>query len=325
MDFQPVSLGLLPDEVVIRGGLLPKPMIVSNVKVVAGAPYLVLIKSSAVLCQFLAGRSSCKRPLVKTMVFETLLEARNTKFKELIEEARGAAGDLGPGEGEVAEFEDKLGLDVAVPSPAKGKRKVAISRLVAQVPAAAKVSMLGGEWCPMMLLEGSTKAPAIEATPDNLRRLFDMAQAEMEDGVIKRARHGSGGEDRPKPRGPLARRDIVLRLRWVGHTASLRTKSKDFLPSQVIGVLNHEGRQLRPQISEGRRSSAEAVEKSHGINAAVPRVIGQLQSKASLPSGNNGRAACGCSSNSPGDGDSNHEMVHRPGVDPSRKQDPFCG
>lgn len=228
MDFQPVSLGLLPDEVVIRGGLLPKPMIVSNVKVVAGAPYLVLIKSSAVLCQFLAGKSSCKRPLVKTMVFETLLEARNTKFKELIEEARGAAGDLGPGEGEVAEFEDKLGLDVAVPSPAKGKRKVAISRLVAQVPVAAKVSMLGGEWCPMMLLEGSTKAPAIEATPDNLRRLFDMAQAEMEDGVIKRARHGVGGEDRPKPRGPMARREYCIGNRWVTkiRIAPVANKSK---------------------------------------------------------------------------------------------------
>jgi hypothetical protein len=217
MDYQVVSLGLLPNEIVIRGGLLLKPVIVSNVSVVAGAHYLVLIKSNPVLCQFLAGQTSCKRPLVKTMVFETLQKARNTKFKELVEEARGASGDLGPGEADDADIEDKLGLDldVVVSSPTKGKRKVAISRLVAQVPSAAKVSMLGGEWCPMMLMEGSTKAPAIEATPDNLRRLFDMAQAEMEDGIAKRARHGSNSGDRPEPRGPQGRREYVVGNKWV--------------------------------------------------------------------------------------------------------------
>ncbi len=85
MDFTPIRLGCLPDEIVLRGGLLPKPVIVSNIRVVAGAPYLYLIKSNSVLCQFLAGQTSCKRPLVKTSVFETLQLARNTRFKALID------------------------------------------------------------------------------------------------------------------------------------------------------------------------------------------------------------------------------------------------
>ncbi len=217
MDFKPITLGCLPDEIVLRGGLLPKPLIVANVMVVAGAPYLYLVKSNPVLCKFLAGKSSCRRPLAKTMVFEDLKEARNTKFKALIDEAGDVACGLGPAEADLGDVDDKLGLDVIVEkqSPSKGKRKVAISRLIAQLPATGSVLMCGGDWCPNMLMEGSTKAPAIEATPDNLQRLFDMAQSEMEDGIVKRVRHGSGTDDRPKPRGPQGRREYFVRNKWI--------------------------------------------------------------------------------------------------------------
>jgi hypothetical protein len=53
IDFLPMALGCLPDEIVIRGGLLPKPVIAENVKVVDGFAFIYLAKSNPVLCKFI--------------------------------------------------------------------------------------------------------------------------------------------------------------------------------------------------------------------------------------------------------------------------------
>ena len=68
--------------------------------------------------------------------------------------------------------------------------------------AAQVVVDVGGDGSPRepwVLLDGASKAVAVEASPGNFQMLHDLVQAELATGVVKRKRYGENTE-RPQPR-----------------------------------------------------------------------------------------------------------------------------
>ena len=213
----PIALGCLPGELVLRGGLLPKPVILTNVKFVGNRPFLLLWKGHPAICKFLTGLSSCKRPLANSSVFESLQSLRNCKFQLLVKQARASQTVADPKE--QVDLVDQLGLDApeVKASPTKLGRPVSALRLSSQLPAFASVSYDHPDgWEPVLLMEAGSKAPAMEATADNLQTLFALVALELAVGTTKRARHGADpASPRPAPRGPAGSREYFVGNRWV--------------------------------------------------------------------------------------------------------------
>lgn len=213
----PIALGCGPEELVLRGGFLSHPVIVNNVKFIGEKPFLRLWKGHPAMCKFFTGRPTCKRPLANSSVFESLQKVRNLKFQELVRIARDSNTEQAPIE--PFDLADQLGLDAEAPkaSPTKSRRAVSALRLLPQLPAFAAVSYEHPPdgWEPLLLMEAASKAPAIEATPENLQMLFNLINAELSAGTTKRARHGSEASgSRPAPRGHPGARQYFVRNRW---------------------------------------------------------------------------------------------------------------
>jgi hypothetical protein len=72
-------------------------------------------------------------------------------------------------------------------------------------------------WSPLILMETATKAPAIEVTADNLGRLLELIVEDLQDGAVKRVKHGVDRQG-PAPRGNKGDREYFVRNRWVRKT-----------------------------------------------------------------------------------------------------------
>ena len=233
------KVGLVKDtEMVIRGGYLRGPVVATGLRVVDGRMYIYLVKSSLLLCNFFAVQPARKKPLAKCLMFERIAQARNDKYKALVKSMCGHPGtalaatvqnvvtdpcdlldmDLGP--------MDDLGIDAGPPLPGgepKGERSTKAPRYRKKqrnaVSPAAEISVpLSGRpaWKVWVLMEGAKKAPAIEATVDNMQLLFDVIDNEIQFGGIRRPRFGSETESsRPKPRGPREKREYAAGRRWL--------------------------------------------------------------------------------------------------------------
>ena len=73
-------------EIVLRGGQMKKPVLISGLTCRDGKKYIYLWKNSNDLSKGFAGLPACKRPLANTMVFEKLAQARNVKRSALLAE-----------------------------------------------------------------------------------------------------------------------------------------------------------------------------------------------------------------------------------------------
>lgn len=219
----PISLGCSPSELVLRGGLLPKPVILTNVKFIGDKPFLHLWKGHPAICKFLTGVSSCRRPLSNSSVFEALQKLKNVKFQDLVKQARD--GHTEPESQDAVDFVDQLGLDApeAKASPTKSRRAVSASRLLAQLPSFASVAYDHQDgWEPMLLMEAASKAPAIEATAENMQMLFNLVASELAVGTTKETKLGVDAPGpRRAPRGPAGARQYFIRNRWVTKIKSL--------------------------------------------------------------------------------------------------------
>ncbi len=87
MDRQPANteFGLRCGEQIIRGGKLEHPLLITGLRLaVDGTAFVALAKESGPLTRFLTGQSTAKKPLSKTLVFETLLQTRNVAVEQLL-------------------------------------------------------------------------------------------------------------------------------------------------------------------------------------------------------------------------------------------------
>ena len=71
-----VGLGLLSTEVVLRGGFLLEPVIIGGCKVSDGRVFMPLLKGDSRLSNILTDEQGHKRPLSRTLVFETIQKLR---------------------------------------------------------------------------------------------------------------------------------------------------------------------------------------------------------------------------------------------------------
>jgi hypothetical protein len=200
-DSKLTSLGTLPTEIVIRGGLLKGPVVLAGLSVVLGQQFVTLRKADKVLNEFLTGRPAHLRRLAKTSIFEKLLALRNDRCRDLLAEIRQPAGDdAGVMVAGAEDQKDDLGLDdpgdmLVAANPVAQRRSVSHRVIQSQLPRTAVVSQErpdGTLWKPVLLVDVAHKAPAMECIAANFRALFDIVQADLADGTTHRKRYGSG-------------------------------------------------------------------------------------------------------------------------------------
>ena len=233
------KVGLVQDtEMVIRGGYLRGPVVATGLRLVDGRTYMYLAKSSLLLCNFFAVQPARKKPLAKSLMFERIAQARNDKYKALVKgtgtqpcAAPAATGqDVATDPCDLLDMDldplGDLGIDAGPPPQGgepKGKRSKTAPRIRKKVRNAVSTSAeisvaLAGrpDWKVWVLMEVASKAPAIEATVDNMQLLFDVIDNEIQFGGIRRPRYGSDtAGERPKPRGPRGKREYAIGRRWV--------------------------------------------------------------------------------------------------------------
>ena len=92
-----------------------------------------------------------------------------------------------------------------VPTGRRGNVRQKAQLLKMQLPKAAQVLVdVGGHgspWEPWVLLDGASKAVAVEASPGNFQMLHDLVQAELATGAVKRKRY-VGKHRTPSTEGP---------------------------------------------------------------------------------------------------------------------------
>ena len=96
----PVITGLQPTEIVLRGGYLTGPMVLTRLRLCDGIKFCYLWKASHELARFLCKGQLRARPLAATAVFENLVKLRNDKFRELHKASMRAEEDEGDGNDE---------------------------------------------------------------------------------------------------------------------------------------------------------------------------------------------------------------------------------
>lgn len=221
-------MGLKPGEMVLRGGMLPGPTVITGVKTVHGCGFMYLWKTSRFLNAFLAGKMSAERPLSCTAVPEALQELREVARHELL---RGAVADDASGEAS-GQVDPTAALGFDAPSPAEAMLEKRSKRqrpsAKALLPSLVSVTLKkdGFEpWTVRLLLESAQKAVAMEVTVANLTALYLRVQADLAAGVKLRPRHGHGKGGaaamstdalRRKPRHyDDGSKEYAVRNRWV--------------------------------------------------------------------------------------------------------------
>ena len=208
----------MPSEVVLRGGYLKQPILLTRLVVSGGKKFVYLWKGSPELNKFLTGLSSCKRPLASCLVFEKLAERRNAAYRQALVDLKASATEASrPNEGR--DLADRLELDADAPqegdAPEEGaapkERLRVFKKFRPQLPrfVAVDIEKPGQEtWSPLLLLEPATKAPAMEATADNFASLFALVDNERLHGSCARKQRGASSR---APRGPQHAREYFVR------------------------------------------------------------------------------------------------------------------
>jgi hypothetical protein len=180
------TLGLLPTELVVRGGMLDKPMVVTDLVLLHDRQFWRLKKSDSKLSQFLTGVTASMRQLSNTLVFERLTADRDARYTAALQ---GLGFDGGGDVGE--ERKDDLGLEGSGGgSPVSRKIK---TRVRSQMPATVTLAIDlpdGSVWQPVVAMDPPKVAIAMEAITENFDALFMLVRLDLEDGTSRRAQWG---------------------------------------------------------------------------------------------------------------------------------------
>ena len=80
---------MLPSELVLRGGGLDKPVVLTELKEENGKRFVHLVKNDEILASLLTGVSKSRRVLSNTLTIERVGRLRDDKFAELAAELGG--------------------------------------------------------------------------------------------------------------------------------------------------------------------------------------------------------------------------------------------
>jgi len=203
-------IGVLPSEVVLRGGGLPEPVILSGLKVVQGSAYIPLRKEHNELHMYLTGQRQKMRLLQSSPIIGALVALRAAAREQAVASASGIGGPDEP------DLVDDLGLDNgdAPKLPARRSRKQVLPETVL-----VTVERDGfPDWGPRILLDSNRAAVSMEASVDNFRILHQLVSDDLSaaGSPIPRKSGAVGGSKRP-PRGPQGAREYWRQdtRRWV--------------------------------------------------------------------------------------------------------------
>lgn len=228
----PVCVGLHSSELVLRGGSLKEPEVLSGLRVVDGKPFLYLQQSNRVLCKFLTGRAACFRPLVTTSVVEELRRLRDQAYRETMTALVKASSTQAPKVTEEGAPVDDLDLEAPTGEtlvPCDGAFSRARARALRkaarkQVPRTTVVTCErpgAAPWSVTLLLENGRGAPAMWATADNFDRLLELVRGDIAAGTFRRKPHpqASSAEGRRPPRRRAdGVKEYFIKGRWVAKT-----------------------------------------------------------------------------------------------------------
>jgi hypothetical protein len=270
----PVELGCLDTELVLRGGRLPEPLLLTGLRVVNGKQFVTLSKSNSVLNRFLSNSSTCKRPLAGTLVFEKLTKLRNDGYRQLLTQAASGPGDGHEGQADLAALLDldaSPGVIVASsPGDEPADQRRFRKRFVDQVPRTLTATMqqLGRvAWELTMLSEGGRKNPAMEASAANFVALLEWVNADLNDEAVRRPQYGSlvAAAERRSPRGPKHAREYFVNGKWVTKI-SQAVPAPNSTPSRRFRTLKRWGsdHEERPK-NKRERATRQRARKTSGV------------------------------------------------------------
>jgi hypothetical protein len=197
------EFGLRADEQILRGGKLQHPVLITGLRLsLDGTAFVALAKESGPLTRFLTGQSTAKKPLSKTLVFETLLQTRNTALEQLFKAVQAGAvgvvplGDVPANELAALDLGDEEDSGPQG-SPVKKKgRFLSKAVLLPQLPETVVVEYPGSDWQVEVLTEKFNRAVHLKFTVDNMNTLFALVAEDLRSGDVKRKRP-SQGQTRP--------------------------------------------------------------------------------------------------------------------------------
>ena len=165
-----VANGLQADEIVLRGGRLTSPTLLTGLEVVEGRQYVRLGRRSPALCLFLTAKSQCVGPLAGNAVLDQIAALRQDFVQKFGKE------DINDVEDDKVE---DLGLDASdeslVPTGGRSRRNLRVVNKTLPSHFEARLARPGKcDWTFRMLCERGNKAPCIEATTVNFEALFQL-------------------------------------------------------------------------------------------------------------------------------------------------------
>lgn len=215
-------VGLLDDEIVLRGGNLSRPTVLSKLIVVDGKRFVRLARNSKTIREFLCPGGKGVAWAAARSVFEDIAALRLQFVQNFL---RGEPASRQEVTQEIDQVE-QLGLDAAdsgtnqplglVPN----RRRKAARVIMKQMPSyfEARLPRAGHpDWCSNLLVKTGNTAASIEASGRNLQTLLEIVAA-------KGLRQAEDGDERaPKkvssrsPRGEVGAREywIASKQRWV--------------------------------------------------------------------------------------------------------------
>jgi hypothetical protein len=191
------NTGLLPGELVVRGGRLRSPMILGNLRDATGRRFLDLHKDDDFLCEFLSGKQRFKRPFTGWPLFDQLRDLRNSYCKK-------ALADLLSMEPLEGTHSEEKPTDLKAPKSVRRASFWDLAKLPLVMTFSFTDDALPEPWEFAALVEIGMKAISIEATTPNfntMTRLFhawSLDQERQSSGTRQLRRAKS---DSKKPRG----------------------------------------------------------------------------------------------------------------------------
>ena len=265
-----IRAGLLETdaEVVLRGGHLDKPVLLCNLSIVEGRKFVHLWKGCPILNKFLTGKNTNQRPLAASLAIENIAARRNAACRLALEDQSGSdTGDHGETEEDAKALDPTAALDLengdAECQNQRKKKKqpeLPLKMKMLKLPRFLPIEVEGAfeaPWCPLVLVEVASTAPAIEATTENFQALSALIDKDLASGECRRHRYprkfavtGEGAEKQsvyelPNKKGRFYNKVAVDRpcQRKRPYAKSYQTKRVKLPKSNKdISVGSHEGK-----------------------------------------------------------------------------------
>jgi hypothetical protein len=253
--FAAIGCELASDEMVLRGGYLAQPVVLTRLTQVCGRKFVPLWKVSPELAVFLTGQKPSAAKLKDVNCFDEMRRVVRNVCEATIKEIKNT--------GEVLAAEDltaKLGLDTEhqASGRAANSRHCRARRVTKNqwkmLPEFAVVPMqiAGCEpgWAPFCLLTPEAKAVAMEATLQNFEALFKFVQVRLNECELSKkerapavdqptSRNAAGKEPYDSPKGR------VYHVKSKGWVRCVKKTPSPADPKKVAGKLSQYSRSFR--------------------------------------------------------------------------------